>query len=632
MASSEDGFSDLERNILQLEANVKELRAALEHWRRWDAEYEALKEEVEAASRHGPRETSELLRIREGFEGDLVSGKELAEIFGAAKGQRSASQVIGVLERRLDYVGTNIRTLERKVEKAESEVDAAREAEDLDAMDEDGLPITEIEERLDEEGNIISHKLWTPGTEEAKLEGILEKSGIAKGSQEAKGDSAAIKSGTERIQTASAPPALDAEDKQDGPAPKTKLVRGKPTATDRGDISASSRPADEKKVITQVGEDELPEPSEQPMSRAAKRVQHIMDTAREQEENKEAPVIPLDESAEDAALRQEMLSYSMNSTPDGMGQVVAVMNDLRFENSDDDDDFNTFSDDDDDDEDEDEETDGEEGEDKWGRTTSRVVSDAYKERMLDLEQRLGVQSRFTRKLAEEAASAEDDETHGGIGKIVINPGSETAEGDTSEKRPAQAAEQPSGVLKSADSTKTKKSVRFASELDIAPTKAESEPKPKRRVTELPATENPVLDLIVEQTGQTTAPPPAAPKSSVRKPSRFKKMKEANPEPSAPAEEEGKKAEEDKPSSEVPEIVQSLSWTETKPEKITSAGLDGDFDEVITKRALADEYHKQRRRMIAKEGGFMKEDMMEVEPLDEEPRRISKFRAARLSRQ
>src|SRR5690606_26762265 len=73
--------------------------------------------------------------------------------------------------------------------------------------------------------------------------------------------------------------------------------------------------------------------------------------------------------------------------------------------------------DDDDDEDEDEE---EETEDKYGRTTRRVVSSKYQARMLDLEQRLGVQSRFTRQLVQETeVEDEDDDSKEGIGKIVV---------------------------------------------------------------------------------------------------------------------------------------------------------------------------------------------------------------------
>ena len=39
-------FTDLERQRQQLEQNVEKLQRALQHWQTWDAEYEALKEEL----------------------------------------------------------------------------------------------------------------------------------------------------------------------------------------------------------------------------------------------------------------------------------------------------------------------------------------------------------------------------------------------------------------------------------------------------------------------------------------------------------------------------------------------------------------------------------------------------------
>lgn len=599
MASVKDSFLDLERHVLQLEANVKELRAALEHWRTWDAEYEALKEEVTAASQDEAQEAAALSRVHEGFEGDLVNGKEVAEIFG--KG-RTASQVLGVLGRRLDYVGTNVRTLERKVEEAEKKADSARVLMDPGATDEAGLPITEIFESLDEEGNVLSHELWTPGSKRPQVEEILGKAGVANGS--------ARKAEVEEVQSDAG---LDGSKKQDElPTAKSPPAPvAKPAASTRKDSTPTIQEK-EKKVITQVEADQAPGPSEQPeISQAAQRVQRIMDNAREQEDlSKNEPVIPADESEEDAELRRQMLDYGMSHSAGGMGEVVAVMNDLRFEDSDDDEEFNSFSDVDEDDDDEDEVE-----EDRWGRSTGRVVSERYQDRMLELEQRLGVQSRFTRKLAEEA-TAEDDDMEEGIGKITIN---DTGASKAPPKKSARDMEPPAnGALKSDDTPKAKKSVRFAGSLDVAP-EAEPKPAPKPEVQRTPKhleTENPVADLIVEQT--TPQKPAPAPETKPRKPSRFKQMKGAVPKPAA-------KEQERKPSEESG-IMNDLAWTETAPEK----DLEGDVDGEIERREVADEYQRRRRRMIEREGGFLKEDESEVQRDDARP--VSKFRAARLSRQ
>lgn len=670
MTAVKDSFVDLERHVQQLEANVKQLRSALEHWRRWDAEYEALKEEVTAASQDENRAAAGLERVRGGFKGDVVSEKEVTEIFGQGRARRGASQVLGILDRRLDYVGTNVRTLERQVDEAERKADAARVVRDPGATDEDGLPITEIFERLDEQGNVLSHELWTPGSKVPQVQEALGKAGVTNGSasQSEQGRIQPVSEDEDEGHTASS----ERREKQpspkgsQSPAKSPSASGAKPKAPTQND-RATPKLEDEKKVIGQVEEtpSKAPEePEEQEVSRAAKRVQQIMDTAREQESMaNEEPVIPLYESAEDSALRQEMLNYGIVQPPSGMRDVVAVMDNLRFENSDDDD-FNSFSDDSDEDSDEEDE----EEEDKWGRTTKRVVSDKYQDRMLELEQRLGVQSRFTRTLAEEAAANGDDEedTEQGIGKIVIN--SNAAATASTEKKSSREAEPPAnGVLKSdTDTAKPKKSVRFAGSLDIAPDEPAPKPAPEKSVPRRPATENPVADLIVEQTGPQKEPVTAETKP--RKASRFKKMKEEAPKPSAadqatqqeenpngimqdlawaettPAETKPRKASRfkkikdaaPKPEASKPEkaesedggIMEDLAWTESTPaEDLTPADLEDDFDE----SAVADEYHRRRRMMIGKQGGFLKEDRSEVSAPDG-GKFVSKFKAARLSRQ
>ncbi|KAL2112548.1 hypothetical protein VUR80DRAFT_7286 [Thermomyces stellatus] len=614
MASVKDSFLDLERHVRQLEANVKELKSSLEHWRTWDAEYEALKEEVVAAQQDGVRESAELSRVRNGFEGDLVKGKEITDIFGGDK-QRSASQVIGILDRRLDYVGTNVRTLEKKLAEAERKLETARVVSDPGATDEEGLPITEIFEKLDEEGNVISHELWTPGSKKPQMEELLGKVGAANGEvREAE---------AEKVRSSESPNESKIKPKTPQQAPKESppLPGVKPAApVPQEDLSRGS---EDEKAITKVEADEPPESSEKPeMSKAAQRVQRIMDKAREQEElSKSQPVIPEDESEEDAALRQQMLHYGMSHSAGGMGEVVAVMNDLRFEDSGDDDEFNSFSDIDESEEEDDDDSE----EDQWGRSTKRVITERYQQRMLELEQRLGVQSRFTRKLAENA-KADEHEDEGyteGIGRITVKDTENLSK--ASPKSSARDAEPPaSGVLKSDGALKQKKSVRFAGSLDIAPdevVKPEAEPqKPAPKRSE---TANPVADLIVEQTGPQKAEPPSVPETKTRKPSRFKQMKGGASVPDA-TRKPTQEAKERKPT-EGSGIMEDLCWTETVPEK----DVDGDVDNEITKREIADEYQRRRRRMIEKQGGFLKEDQSEIQ---DEGRPMSRFRAARLSRE
>lgn len=72
------------------------------------------------------------------------------------KGQtRSAKQVLGVLSRRIDYVQDNVKAVSKNLEAEQRKLDQANFA---DHRDESGLPLTEITEELDEEGNVICMK------------------------------------------------------------------------------------------------------------------------------------------------------------------------------------------------------------------------------------------------------------------------------------------------------------------------------------------------------------------------------------------------------------------------------------------------------------------------------------------
>lgn len=61
----DDSLADVERNRLRLEVNIAKLRVSLQHWQTWEAEYEGLKEEIEALD--GAPTTDDLvfhLRVR----------------------------------------------------------------------------------------------------------------------------------------------------------------------------------------------------------------------------------------------------------------------------------------------------------------------------------------------------------------------------------------------------------------------------------------------------------------------------------------------------------------------------------------------------------------------------------------
>ncbi|KAL0935023.1 uncharacterized protein CTRU02_209614 [Colletotrichum truncatum] len=606
MAAVRDSFLDLEKHRLQLEDNIAKLQKALQHWRQWDAEYESLKEEIESVPQ--PASQPDLARIRRDFEGEVVDKKEINDLFGRID-LKPADQIVNLLTRRIDYVSKNIETLEKQLESAEKKHAAASIVSNPDVRDEDGLPITEIIEELDEEGNIISTRLQRPGDSSGQIREILEKAGV-KDIPEAKPQGSTT---TEAI----------VEDVTDEPADVPVTT---PSTEEHASVVERVQPQEKvddtvavKKTVSFA--EDTKAPSQPQISRNAQRVEEIMKTAREQEEiSRQAPVLPEDESEEDALLRREMLKY-------GMEEVGAVVAELTLEegSGDDDDDWEyEYSD-----------LDEDEEEDKYGRSTTSVLDDGYHQRMVELEKRLGVKSRFTEE-AEAQAKAEgsdEDDDKQGIGRIVIKRGEDAKAASASKPSPSPVA----SSLRTSPPTESdgKKSVRFAQSLDIAPetsTAASPAPATAPQPPAEPVVE-PLSD-IVERSGSAKQ----IETKTNRKASRFKKQRavptvvDDDAVPKGPMDVPVRFLDQDRPTAPTGPEGQTLAdlvvEKETKPVEADPFG-----DEFID-QDVADEYHRKRRNFIQKQGGFLQEDTSVIRPLDEADggERISKFKAARLSKQ
>ncbi|OAR02509.1 hypothetical protein LLEC1_05453 [Akanthomyces lecanii] len=573
-------LAGMDSHITRLKGKVEEQRKTLQHWQTWDAEYEALKEEVQALAEAPTAE--ELRRLCAGFSGELLVEKELNEIFGQQ--QRSRDQIINVLDRRIDYVSQNVRNLQTQLEKAELEIFDAEASNEQGAVDENGPPITEIVEELDEDGNVLSFRLNRPGDALPRVKAALEKAGIDAPS----------------LEPSSSKPQKDANTTT--PAKNDHVKKVKESIP----LPPESEPAQE---VTS------------PVSRMAMRVDGIMKTAKEQEKISSQPAtIPDDEAPDDAALRQQMLKYSM-------GEMGAVVAELNLEEDDDDDDD---SDDDEwlevdemdlDDDDDDEE-------DKFGRFTGRMITDKYQRRMLELETKLGVKSRFTQKLEEDAENMDSDDDDGeGIGRIRIQP-----KPTPSSASPASVSTSTKSIVKDKSSAKNepKKGVRFANELDIAE-QSESSSTPTETKTGSTDIAEPMSELIIERKPVSTPAAAAAAAPPKQRPSRFKKAQAAagglpTEAPIIP------KGPFDVPSS----FLSQHSEQEPRPGSVARPADPSELDDSMVCMGIAEEHHRLRSRFIRRDGeGFAKEKEVHVQSLEEAEGRgepISRFKAARLSRQ
>ncbi|KAI0601592.1 Prefoldin subunit-domain-containing protein [Biscogniauxia sp. FL1348] len=607
MTTVKDSYVDLERHRQKLEEHVDKLIIALDEWRQWKAEYETLRADVKALPSSATR--TDLTRTREDYEGELVNEKELIDIFGRGD-SRKRDQIISTLTNRIDYVTRNIDTLTKQLEAAENKLATARVVSNPDATDEDGLPITEIVEELDENDNVISYNLRRPGDNQPQLLEALRKAGIK---DLPSGDSEPV-ADTASETSQDAEPAASNDVKSIPPPPQL--------GTKPAEEPKESKPAPKKKGV-KFSEDTKPAEEERP-SETAKKLDEILRKAEEQQNIISDPVRPADDSPEDAAMREDMIRYNKETMEFEMAPIVA---ELQLEEGSTDGDFDS------DDYDYDYDDDDDDDEDQWGRSKSGVVDDEWKLQMLELKERLSKHTFNHPKPAkggEEEDDSDGDETKEGIGRIVVRHENPAVSQENIADKPVSngATENPTAT------SEGKKSVRFAQTLDIAeePVAVSEAQQPKQPEV------NPISDVMERTTSTTSRPSKPTTDAPMKKPSRFRASRTPDAAAAAAAKVPALAIAPERP-------VDQTRYAPSGPEGRTLAASvlerapaaearePDELDANLLQQQVAVEYHKMRNRFIHRQGGFMKEDENPIQPLDEEeggPRRVSRFKAARLA--
>lgn len=595
-----DSFLDIERHRQLLEENIERLRKSLRHWQTWEAEYDGLKEEILAA--HPTPNRQQLVTLAHEYEGDLVNKKEVDEILGVET--RDVAQVVNILDRRMDYVEQNVKIVQRQIEIAENKLATATIISTPDVRNEEGLPLTEILEELDEEGNIISSHTTTPGSAKPQLLEVLKKAGV------------------EVPPFAASPPISNGQ-------PAIKDAVKKPVHGAVGDDTVSREDmVQATKRGVKFTDDTKPGP-EEAKSQTAKRLEEIMKLAKQSEAKPSAPpIVPTDEPTADAALRREMLQY-------GLSEVGAVVAELSLEDGSD------WSD-----QDYDDAESSTDDEDEFGRSRERMVDDDLRQKMMELEERLGV--RMMENIGGKASDY--DVVEEGIGSVKI-----TNQNDSSAKEDSQITANQEKIA-ATDGSPTKKSVRFSDDLDVSPA-------PQPPTAALTSMANTTLSAPISDIVERTAPGESNAPASKKKPSRFKSDRATMPTPSngspvIPNENPSGPSLSLFPANpfEAKLFSQPIQFTSSQEQPRTvPSGPEGktlastvierdvplnnvsepdELDPQLLHQELATEYHRLRNRMIQRQGGFMKEEESEIVPFAEEeggPKKMSRFKAARLAR-
>ena len=446
----------------------------------------------------------------------------------------------------------------------------------------------EILEELDDNDNVLSSKLSTPGEAAAHLSSLLGKDGLAEPREEEGQNSLSIT--PERAGGASTKKSgvLDQLESPEQPSVDGDFPAPRDFPEDKvHDLSARLTTSSQEQPSANEDATALP-----------RREISVLQTPSTQ------PMPPDEESAEEAQLRREMLEYSTNE----VGAIVAEM-DLE-------EDVATDTSDREGEEDIDEETDSEdedEDEEGSGAIRGKLISDDYRRQMLELERKLNARALVNIGPKEREAGPAIDGAEARRSHPRDEPESAPAE-KSAERKPKKAG----------------KGVRFASELDI-----QEAPMPGSAVGGVDASNDPVSAAVIERRPPASSDsqksgaglaanvtPPnsgALPIRSNRKlpTTDFRPAKQQQQPDAVSTKLDGKthgdvlERASRPPTQEVPE-----------PDEL---------DPSLIRREVAMGYQRQRNRMIERNGGFMNDLDEDEIPVDETGRKMSRFKAARLSR-
>lgn len=615
-ATVQTTLEGIERRRAQLQESVEKLQRALTHWATWEAEYGLFKEEIEAADDPSP---PEMRALAQGLDASLLNAKEVDELLGK---DRSANQVVDLVQRRIDYVQQNGETVEKQLDAAEKQLAGVNVLLDPGVENEEGLPMMDIEEELDEEGNAVASTVNQTGKGAAEVVEALRKAGLQKADLEKMLQAAGKGQMIEEEETDASPALAPALTPAQAPptsaptSPAPTVVKAEPVPTESSPAPPPQPQVTEptKKSVTFAEEpDVAPLHAYAALERNgynedfdALNFTHGSKVVElDQDENMVAayPIIPQGESPEDAELRRQMLQYGLSE----VGQVVAELDletpHAEYSDFDDDDDYDDFTED-------------EEEEDQYGRSTKPVIDDDYRQQMLELEKKLNA------RMLENVGPQSGDMTPEQVESVRLLKVQKDDKFDSTinSAKPKTTSSQPG-----------KKGVRFADDLDISEAPA---PVQAPQPSPTPSKPAPTMSDVVERVAQPSQPP-SAPAPSTAKSGRVSRFKSTRTQPAAPL----PNPQPLSPPQQMPTGPAGRTLASTIVEHSPSSAeappnAPDEFDPQVINREIQAQYHKARNKFIQQQGGFQPTEEDIASPIVEErgdgrTKKVSRFMAAKL---
>lgn len=593
------GLQQVERDRRNLEEKIAQLRKALHHWHTSEVDYEGLIQEVgDLPVETGPEE---ILTAAKEFHADFVDDAELQKLVYTLGGSpRARDQVVRLLQLRLENASRNARAVEMQLGLARKRRNALLLAENSEQQDEAELPLMDITEELDDEGNVVSSRVEPAAASASELVNVLTQVGVTDAVEQ---DGITIASGENEV-----PHGSSSNDEVQGSKAKQVVFRQSDNPETSSKTIVEKTPED-----TQDREVTAPSASEDESG---------------DDEDELGPTHP-DDTPEEAALRRQMLQY-------GLGELGAIVGELELEEEPESDIDSTDAADLSFDDFEDVDSDEENSEDECGMVKHPTMSKEYLNKMKKLENKYGIQGM--QNLGPDASKLPKS-VQDSLNDTSTTTSSQNA---TLAREARKETPKPSSLSKGA--SKSTKKVAFSPKLDFVSTSNPSNKPDQPQSSKIrPPTLNtidPVKSTIVEhQSPSNSAKPPT---TTTKKPSRFKSARSTTPQtplfppPLPPSSPPSQPSAPNPPSN----ALQTDTVIERPPSTATPSTPDpSDIDASLHAREVAEDYYKLRNRMIGRQDGFVAGGEAEDYGEEEGPwmyrdgegreRRVSRFMAARL---
>lgn len=585
----------IEAQRTELEANIAKLRKSLHHWTALELDYEGLKDEFWPLREGATKE--DCLKAANSFGPQRVDEKELNDLIEPTRGKiRSPPQLVDVLSKRIDYVLRNAETLRKQISDLEKKRNAILLAGHPEHEAEAGLPLAEITEELDDDGNVLSSSVQQQGDTAKKVLNVLEK--VTDGSPRHATSSVLSHSQTEGVG-----------------------VSDDDTLPSKIECAVHAQQASPNDCLEDVDDTEK----------------------RSSQTGMKYPSNPND-TEEEAEMRREMIQY-------GLGEVGNIVAELEMTDGNEDEemteDFDIVDDDEEDDTDEDDEEDSlDDSEDESGRSKTAIHTDEYRKQMEALQKELGFKMENMGPLSSSSTKPElkehidylrDSEFKEHVGhlppelrkRFVRAPAAEAA------RKAAIAREEAGRLATNGDEKgglrkfggKSSKKVTFASNLDIAPEPSSHDPaRTSDRISE-------TRDI----NQKSVAGPKSASVSRFKAGRSVQHSDQLLPPPMKSSQTKKQDREGPKGRTVAENLIERPGTVSTED----APPPDGDdFDEELQKRQIALEHHRLRNRMIHEQGGYVKGgeadnwgDAYAAPKVQDEktgqPVKVSRFKAARM---